>query len=80
MAVYLVQHGLSLPKDEDPERGLSEARIADVRRIDKFEVLLGKQLWKKRPVRKVYGKKDKSIILYCVPGILNNLRATLKRP
>ena len=33
MAVYLVQHGLSLPKDEDPERGLSEAGIADVMRI-----------------------------------------------
>ena len=33
MAVYLVQHGLSLPKDEDPERGLSEAGIADVKRI-----------------------------------------------
>ncbi len=33
MAVYLVQHGLSLPKDEDPERGLSTAGIADVKRI-----------------------------------------------
>ena len=33
MAVYLVQHGLSLPKDEDPERGLSKAGIADVKRI-----------------------------------------------
>ena len=33
MAVYLVQHGLSLPKDEDPERGLSEAGVADVKRI-----------------------------------------------
>ena len=33
MAVYLAQHGLSLLKDEDPERGLSGAGIADVRRI-----------------------------------------------
>jgi len=33
MAVYLVQHGLSLRKDEDPERGLSEAGIVDVGRI-----------------------------------------------
>lgn len=33
MAVYLVQHGLSLPKERDPERGLSEAGIADVGRI-----------------------------------------------
>jgi len=33
MAVYLVQHGLSLPKEVDPERGLSEAGVADVGRI-----------------------------------------------
>jgi phosphohistidine phosphatase len=33
MAVFLVQHGLSLSKDQDPERGLSEAGIADVKRI-----------------------------------------------
>ena len=33
MAIFLVQHGLSLPKGEDPERGLSEAGIADVERI-----------------------------------------------
>lgn len=33
MAIYLVQHGLSLPKDEDPERSLSEQGIADVRLI-----------------------------------------------
>ena len=33
MAVYLVQHGLSLPKHQDSERGLSEAGIAHVKRI-----------------------------------------------
>ena len=33
MAVYLVQHGVSLPKHQDRERGLSEAGIADVKRI-----------------------------------------------
>ncbi len=33
MALYLVQHGLSLSKEEDPERGLSEAGIAEVSRI-----------------------------------------------
>ncbi len=33
MSVFLVQHGLSLPKEQDPERGLSEAGIADVSRI-----------------------------------------------
>ena len=33
MALYLVQHGKSLPKDVDPERGLSGEGIADVKRI-----------------------------------------------
>jgi phosphohistidine phosphatase len=33
MAVFLVQHGLSLSREQDPERGLSEAGIADVKRI-----------------------------------------------
>jgi len=33
MALYLVQHGKALSKEEDPEQGLSQAGIADVRRI-----------------------------------------------
>jgi len=33
MAIYLVQHGKSLPKDKDPEQGLSEEGIAEVKRI-----------------------------------------------
>lgn len=33
MAVYLVQHGLSLPKEQDPLRGLSKEGVADVERI-----------------------------------------------
>ncbi len=33
MALFLVQHGKSLPKDKDPEQGLSEQGIADVERI-----------------------------------------------
>jgi phosphohistidine phosphatase len=33
MALYLVQHGLSLGKDENPEQGLSEAGIADTKRV-----------------------------------------------
>ncbi|MBU0960066.1 MAG: phosphohistidine phosphatase SixA [Proteobacteria bacterium] len=33
MALYLVQHGLSLPKEQDPEQGLSETGIAEVQRI-----------------------------------------------
>lgn len=33
MGLYLVQHGKSLPKESDPERGLSDEGIAEVRRI-----------------------------------------------
>jgi phosphohistidine phosphatase len=33
MALYLVQHGLSLPKAEDPAKGLSAEGVADVQRI-----------------------------------------------
>lgn len=33
MPIFLVQHGLSLPKTVDPEKGLSEQGIAEVTRI-----------------------------------------------
>jgi phosphohistidine phosphatase len=33
MALYLVQHGKSLPKDVDPDQGLSDEGIAETRRI-----------------------------------------------
>ncbi len=33
MALFLVQHGLSLSKDKDPEKGLSNAGKEDTRRI-----------------------------------------------
>ena len=33
MAIFLVQHGLSLPKDQDPEKGLSDQGRADTIRI-----------------------------------------------
>ena len=33
MALYLVQHGKSLPKDVDPQKGLSEEGRAEVERI-----------------------------------------------
>ncbi len=33
MAIYLVQHGKSLPKDKDPQKGLSSEGISDVQRI-----------------------------------------------
>ena len=33
MALYLVQHGKSLPKEVSPEQGLSEEGIAEVERI-----------------------------------------------
>lgn len=33
MALYLVQHGKSIPREKDPEQGLSPEGIADVNRI-----------------------------------------------
>ena len=33
MALFLAQHGKSLPKDVDPDQGLSEQGISDVKRI-----------------------------------------------
>lgn len=33
MALYLVQHGKSLPKEKDPGQGLSETGIAETRRM-----------------------------------------------
>jgi phosphohistidine phosphatase len=33
MALYLVQHGQSLPKDVDPDQGLSEKGVAETKRI-----------------------------------------------
>ena len=33
MALYLVQHGKSLPKDKDPQKGLSEEGIIETKRI-----------------------------------------------
>ena len=33
MALFLVQHGKSMPKDKDPDQGLSEEGISDVKRI-----------------------------------------------
>lgn len=33
MSIYIVQHGISLSKDKDPQRGLSEIGITNVKRI-----------------------------------------------
>ena len=33
MALYLIQHGKSLPKDQDPDQGLSDEGIAETERI-----------------------------------------------
>lgn len=33
MALYLVQHGISAPKEIDPEKGLTERGVADTQRI-----------------------------------------------
>jgi phosphohistidine phosphatase len=33
MALYLVQHGKSLPKEQDPERGLSREGVSEVEQV-----------------------------------------------
>jgi len=33
MSLYLIQHGKSLPKDKDPQKGLSQEGIAETERI-----------------------------------------------
>ena len=33
MALYLIQHGKSLPKDQDPDQGLSEDGITETEQI-----------------------------------------------
>ena len=42
MALYLVQHGKSLPKDVDPDQGLADEGIAETKRI--AEVARGYQV------------------------------------
>lgn len=44
MAVYLVQHGKSLPKDVDPEKGLSDEGKAEVKRIAEVAAGYGVQV------------------------------------
>ena len=41
MALYLVQHGRSLPKEFDPEQGLSPAGIAETERTARLAAELG---------------------------------------
>ncbi len=54
MAIYLVQHGLSLPKDQDPEKGLTgpgkedTLKIADVAKFYQISVEKIWQSGKKR--------------------------------
>ena len=42
MALFLVQHGKSLPKDKDPKKGLSKEGTAETERI--AEVARGYQI------------------------------------
>ncbi|MDY0041414.1 MAG: histidine phosphatase family protein, partial [Desulforhabdus sp.] len=54
MALYLVQHGKSLPKEKDPDKGLSPEGISEVQRIagvaggDGVKVAIIKHSGKKR--------------------------------
>jgi phosphohistidine phosphatase SixA len=36
MKVYLVQHGVSSPEDEDPQKGLTSKAVADIEKIARF--------------------------------------------
>jgi len=60
MALFLVQHGKSLPKDKDPDQGLSEegksdvGRIADVARHYGISVSCIKHSGKKRAQQTAY--------------------------
>jgi len=48
MAIYLVQHGLSLPKDQDSEKGLSESgkeETLKIANVAKFYEISVKQIW-----------------------------------
>ncbi len=42
MALYLVQHGKSLSKDQDPQKGLSEEGAVETRRIAEVAANYGK--------------------------------------
>lgn len=53
MAIFLVQHGQCLSKDEDPQKGLSDQGAADVKRI--AQVAAGYEVQVKRIVHS--GKK-----------------------
>lgn len=44
MAIFLVQHGKSLPKEMDPDQGLSEQGISDVKHIAKLAKEFGIQV------------------------------------
>ena len=44
MALYLVQHGISLPKDIDPDQGISETGRAEVERIASVAANYGVQI------------------------------------
>lgn len=44
MRIYLMQHGLAVPKETDPDRPLSEEGRADVRRLAAFLARAGVQV------------------------------------
>ncbi len=56
MAVYLVQHGKNLPKDQDPRKGLSDQGCADVKRIAQVAAHYGI-----KPARIVHSGKQRAL-------------------
>ena len=43
MKIYLVQHGVSSPEDEDPQNGLTSQAVVDVEKIARFIAQMDQQ-------------------------------------
>lgn len=56
MAIYLVQHGKNLSKDQDPRKGLSDQGRADVERIAQVAAQYGV-----RPLRIIHSGKQRAL-------------------
>ncbi len=62
MALYLVQHGKNLPKDIDPDKGLSEEGMAEVRKIAEVAGQYGIKVFKIFHSGKTRAKQTAQII------------------
>jgi phosphohistidine phosphatase len=75
MRLYLVQHGQSKPKEEDPERGLTDKGLGDVELIAAFVRPLGLTLsavWHSGKTRAVQTAEILSIALSTRQGLIQH--------